>query len=175
MCRIIIAYTIRHRISSASLFKRLSIEPFDRYYYRRLLRWTGHVDRLRLTRAPRKILTSWVDNPRPLGCPQINSGRTLKKALQSYDLPTDFVKWREMAADRNQRRAICGSKMPSTTKETPTRQDIWAELRYKNLNGNNRWANKMNKKRKKNYKYSQTSRLQKKTEQLQINQNQEYS
>jgi hypothetical protein len=29
MCRITIAQTICHRISSASLFKRLSIEPFD--------------------------------------------------------------------------------------------------------------------------------------------------
>jgi hypothetical protein len=43
MCRITIAHTIRHRISSASLFKRLSIEPFDKYYNRRLRRWTGHV------------------------------------------------------------------------------------------------------------------------------------
>jgi hypothetical protein len=41
-----------------------------------------------------------------------------KKALQSNDLPTEFVKWREMAADRNQWRAICGSKIPSATKET---------------------------------------------------------
>jgi hypothetical protein len=79
---------------------------------------TGHVARMPLFRAPRKILSSWVDNPRPLGCPQMNWGRTLKKALQSNDLPTEFVKWREMAADRNQWRAICGSKMPSTTKET---------------------------------------------------------
>jgi hypothetical protein len=40
-----------------------------------------------------------------------------------------------MAADRNQWRAICGSKMPSTTEETPTspRQDIWAQLRNGNV------------------------------------------
>jgi hypothetical protein len=37
MCRITIAHAIRHRISSASLFKRLLIEPFDKYYNRRLL------------------------------------------------------------------------------------------------------------------------------------------
>jgi hypothetical protein len=58
MCRITIAHTIRHRISSASLFKHLSNEPFETYYNRRLLRWTGHVARMPLTRAPRKILTS---------------------------------------------------------------------------------------------------------------------
>jgi hypothetical protein len=59
----------------------------------------------------------------------MNWGRTLK---QSYNLPTEFVKWREMAADRNQWRAICGSKTPSTLKETPTssRPYTWAELRY---------------------------------------------
>jgi hypothetical protein len=62
MCRITIAHTIRHRIPSASFIKRLSIEPFDTYYSRRLLRWTGHVARMPLTRAPRKVLTSWVDN-----------------------------------------------------------------------------------------------------------------
>jgi hypothetical protein len=32
MCNIAIAKTIRHHITSASLFKRLSIEPFDTYY-----------------------------------------------------------------------------------------------------------------------------------------------
>jgi hypothetical protein len=32
-----------------------------------------------LIRAPRKILTSWVDNPRLLGCPQMTWGRTLKR------------------------------------------------------------------------------------------------
>jgi hypothetical protein len=65
----------------------------------------------------------------------MNWGRTLKMALQSYDLPTEFVKWREMAADKNKWRAICGFKTPSTTKETPTssRQDIWAKLRYGNV------------------------------------------
>jgi hypothetical protein len=43
-----------------------------------------------------------------------------------------FFKWHGIAADRNQWRAVCGSKIPSATKETPTssRKDIWAELRY---------------------------------------------
>jgi hypothetical protein len=50
MCRITIAHKIRHRVSSASLFKRLSIEPLDKYYHCRLLRWTGHVARMPSTR-----------------------------------------------------------------------------------------------------------------------------
>jgi hypothetical protein len=81
---------------------------------------------------PKKILSSCVDNSRPLGCPQMNWGLILKKTFQSYDLRTEFTKWREILAGRIQWRAVCGSKMPIATKETPTssRQDIWAELRY---------------------------------------------
>jgi hypothetical protein len=30
----------------------------------------------------------------------MNWGRTMKKALQSNGLPTEFFKWHEMAADR---------------------------------------------------------------------------
>jgi hypothetical protein len=44
--RITIAYTIRHRTSSATLFTSFAIEPFDTNYNRRLLRWTGHVVRV---------------------------------------------------------------------------------------------------------------------------------
>jgi hypothetical protein len=119
--------TVFHLPASLNAFKFESPST-----HRRLLRWKGHLARMPLIRAPRKILASWVDNPRPLGCLQMNWGRTLKKALQSYDLPREFVKLSEMAADRNQLRAICGSKMSSATKETPTspRHDIWAKLRY---------------------------------------------
>ena len=35
-------------------------------------------------------------------------GRTLKKALRGKDLPTAFVEWRELAADRDGWRLICG-------------------------------------------------------------------
>ena len=131
MCRITIAHTIRHHISTDSLLKRLGIEPIDTYYHRRLLRWAGHVSRMPLTRAPRKLLTGWVEHSRPIGCPQMTWGRTLKKALKSAKLPTDFVQWRTAAADRDQWRVICGSKS-RTHKETPnlSRRAIWDELRY---------------------------------------------
>jgi hypothetical protein len=45
--------------------------------------------------------------------------RTRQKALLNNDLPSEFVNWREIAADRNQPRAVFDSKMPSATKETP--------------------------------------------------------
>ena len=91
MCRITMAHTVRHRISSDSPFKRLDIESLDTYYYRRLLRWAGHVARMPLTRAQRKLLTGWVSNPRPVGCPQMTWGRTLKKELASSSIPSHFI------------------------------------------------------------------------------------
>jgi hypothetical protein len=46
----------------------------------------------------------------------MNWGRTLKKELFGNDLSTEFAKWREIAADRNQWRAVNGSKIPSASK-----------------------------------------------------------
>jgi hypothetical protein len=96
-------------------------------------------------------------------------------------LPNEFVKWRGIAADRNQWRAVCGSKMPSATKETPTssQEDIWAELRYGNVPS---WVQKLTRKlqmskqneqkERKEKKYSQTSRLEN-PEKLQLHHNHE--
>jgi hypothetical protein len=90
MCRISMAHTIKHRITSKSLFERLGVGSFDSSYNRHLLRWSGHFARMPIDRMPRKLLTGWVDHARPVGCPQRTWGRTLNKALKSYDLPTDF-------------------------------------------------------------------------------------
>jgi hypothetical protein len=90
MCRITMVHTIKHRITSKSLFERLGVGSFDSYYNRLLLRWAGHVARIPVDRMPSKPLTGWVEYARPVGCPQMTWGRTLNKALNSYDLPTDF-------------------------------------------------------------------------------------
>ena len=132
MCRITMAHTIRHRISSENLLKRLHIEPLDTYYHRRILRWAGHVSRMPMSRAPRKLLTGWVANSRPIGCPQMTWGRTLKKALLCNGLSSEFTKWRELAANRDQWRVICGSTSRHTKNKAQlitSRQAIWTELR----------------------------------------------
>ena len=132
MCRIAMAHTIRHRISSKNLLKRLHIEPLDTYYHRRILRWAGHVSRMPMSRAPRKLLTGWVANSRPIGCPQMTWGRTLKKALLCNGLSSEFTKWRELAANRDQWRVICGSTSRHTKNKAQlitSRQAIWTELR----------------------------------------------
>ena len=107
MCRIAMAHTIRHRISSENLLKRLHIEPLDTYYHRRILRWAGHVSRMPMSRAPRKLLTGWVANSRPIGCPQMTLGRTLKKALLCNGLSSECTKWRDLATNRDQWRVNC--------------------------------------------------------------------
>jgi hypothetical protein len=50
-------------------------------------------------RMPRKLLTGGVEHARPVGCPQMTWGRTLNKALKSYDFPTDFRQWSAFASD----------------------------------------------------------------------------
>ena len=119
MCRITIAHTIRHHISSADLFKKLGLNPLDTYYHRRLLRWAGHVSRMPMTRAPRQLLTGWVDHKRPIGCPQMTWGRTLKKALVQNNLPADFKAWSSLAADRRHWRTVCGMKQHTSTEPPP--------------------------------------------------------
>jgi hypothetical protein len=81
--------------------------------------------------------------------------------------------------DQNQWRAICGSKTPNTTKETPIsfRQDIWAKPRYGNVSS---WVQKltrktqMSKRNEQNRENtrSQTSRLEN-PEGLQVHHNHE--
>ena len=87
MCRITIAHTIRHRITTSSLFAKLEIDPLDIYYSRCLLRWAGHVSRMPMSRVPRKLLTSWVAKPRPVGSPQMTWGRALNKAHRAAGVP----------------------------------------------------------------------------------------
>ena len=59
-------------------------------------------------------------------------GRTLKKALLCNGLSSELTKWRELAANRDQWRVICGSTSRHTKNEAQlitSRQAIWTELR----------------------------------------------
>ena len=118
---------MKHRINSKSLFERLGVGSFDSYYNRRLLRWAGHVARMPLDRMPRKLLTSWVEHARPVGCPQMTWGRALKKALKSHDLPTDFSEWSELAADRRVWQQRIGARGPCPYPPASI-YDQWREL-----------------------------------------------
>jgi hypothetical protein len=53
-----------------------------------------------VSRASRQLLTGWVAHPRTILLPEINFGRTLKKALKSNDLHTDFLTWSAISRAR---------------------------------------------------------------------------
>ena len=112
MCRISIAHTIRHHITTEGLFRRLGIMDLDSYYHNRVLRWAGHVARMPMSRAPRQLLTGWVEHPRPIGCSEMNFSRTLKKTLKRNHLPTDFAAWSALARDRPRWRLLTHSTPP---------------------------------------------------------------
>ena len=69
------------------------------YYHNRILRWAGHVARMPMTRAPRQLLTGWVEHSRPNGCLELTWGRTLKQALKCKGLSANFKEWRVIAVD----------------------------------------------------------------------------
>ena len=50
--------------------------------FKRQLRWAGHVARMSYERMPRKVLSSWVPNERPIGVPEFTYGRSLYKCLK---------------------------------------------------------------------------------------------
>ena len=63
--------------------------------YMRQLRWLGHVRRMPQDRLPRRLLTSWVYNPRTQGGQEMNYGRTVGKALYWAGISSD--EWYDMA------------------------------------------------------------------------------
>lgn len=99
MCRVTMHHTMRHKITTKSLLKRLNLHSFDQYYNSRLLRWAGHVVRMPMHRTPRMLLTGWVRHPRP-SPPEMTIGRTINNALKSKGISTNFQTWRELAQDR---------------------------------------------------------------------------
>ena len=56
----------------------------------------------------------------PANCPEMNFGRTLKKALKRNDLPTDFATWSAIARDRPRWRLLTHSTPSPLTPSPPT-------------------------------------------------------
>ena len=104
MARINRKHTFQHRISTQQLLERLEIKPIDHYVSHRQLSWLGHTVRMPFKRLPRKLLSSWVRNRRPRGCPEFTYGRGIYKALRTinvgknswYDLALDRVAWKNV-------------------------------------------------------------------------------
>ena len=84
MCRVTRHHTWKRRISMRKLFADLGnrVRPLRWHYEVRVLRWTGHMARMKKDRLPLMLLTSWCPNGRPKGSPRMTFGRTIKKAMK---------------------------------------------------------------------------------------------
>ena len=98
MSRVSRNHTWSEHISTQQLEQELGLDTIDFYVARRQLRWLGHVSRMDFGRLPRRMLSSWIDAPRPRGAPQMTYGRGIAKALEMFHI--DAATWHELAADR---------------------------------------------------------------------------
>ena len=106
MCRVNRWHTRKHRVSTTVLLGRTGLCTIDAYVSRRQLRWAGHVARMHFDRLPRKMLSAWVTEKRPVGAPEFTYGRGLYKTLKKAEIDTEnwFVEaqdregWRDMIA-----------------------------------------------------------------------------
>ena len=98
MCRVTRMHTWRWHITTHELGQRMGLDSIDVYIARRQLRWLGHVRRMDFERLPRRMLSSWVPEPRPCGAPKMTYGRTIYKALDMFSIAHEA--WPQLAADR---------------------------------------------------------------------------
>jgi hypothetical protein len=86
MCRVTRTHVWRHHITTQEL------DSIDTYITRRQLRWLGHVSRMDYgTRLPRRMLSSWLPQRRPVGVPTMTYGRSAFKALEKFHI--DPTRW----------------------------------------------------------------------------------
>ena len=98
MCRVTLWHMREFHISQAELEARLGLKALDFCLAQRRLRWAGHVYRMSFDRLPRRLLTAWVDHPRPRGRPQFHYGHGLARDLKNTGL--DVSSWHQVAANR---------------------------------------------------------------------------
>jgi hypothetical protein len=100
MCRVTQWHHQQFHLRLDVLEGRLKILPLEEYLARRRLRWAGCLVRMDFNRRiPRKLLSSWIPNKRPVGRPQTAYGHGLKKDIENAGV--DFGSWFTLAADEN--------------------------------------------------------------------------
>ena len=82
----------------------MGFDSMNNYIARRQLRWLGHVSRMPFDRLPRRTLSSWFPAPRCTGAAKMTYGRTMKKAMATFDINPQ--NWYELAADREKWHAM---------------------------------------------------------------------
>ena len=82
MCHVSRFKQWKKKIRTTTLNKMVGLTNIEQMQASRQLRWAGHVARMKNTRAPKKLLTSFVRTKRPVGAPKMTFGRSLKNALK---------------------------------------------------------------------------------------------
>ena len=77
-----------------------NLRDIDTYMARRRLRWLSHVRRMDWGRVPRKLLSSWCSQVRPIGRPCLRWAESIEADLISARLP--ISKWHMKAEDREE-------------------------------------------------------------------------
>ena len=93
-----------YRITSAEYLERAGINCIETYVHRRQLRWIGHVSRMPWDRLPRKFLSSWCYQARPVGRPVYRWGEGAEGAIKAVELKVKD--WAAFAAERVDWRAL---------------------------------------------------------------------
>ena len=123
MCRVTLWHMRQYHLHQEELESRLGLKPLDACLAQRRLRWAGHVYRMDFERLPRKLLSSWVDHPRPRGRPQFHFGHGLARDLTNAGV--DVATWHQTAANRlawlqlTQRPDICNLKKSQSPESQP--------------------------------------------------------
>ena len=106
MCRVTMCQTYVHRITSVSFQKRTGVFSLAHYLASRTLLWAGHVARMTKNRAPKRLMLSWVGEPRIAGGQEMTYGRSLGRHLKHAGLEhadgsaLAFTEWATLAQDR---------------------------------------------------------------------------
>ena len=107
MNRITLKHSEQHRISTASLEKKLGIHDIAGIIDDLCLRWAGHVARMSDSRLPRRFLTSWVPNNRRNGRPYKSTMHQIQDVIRLTGV--NLGNWVEYAQDRDAwRGAVAG-------------------------------------------------------------------
>ncbi len=90
------------RVPCISSGTRVSLRPEAprRFSCTAQMRWAGHVYRMDFERLPWKLLTSWVDHPRPRGRPKFHFRDGIARDLTNAGV--DIATWHLAAANRTE-------------------------------------------------------------------------
>ena len=118
LCGVNMKLTQKYHISTSSLLKKLGIQDIQYYFHCRILRWAGHVSWMPFHRLPRKLLTSWLTEPRRASRSQMSWGGSLNNILATKGIPVAFSEWKKLADDRQKWRELI-AKVPDVTTSSP--------------------------------------------------------